>query len=114
MGGGLVEGGSDFAAADLPLASRASLVNRLSFLNPSIASESMSIRVWRSSTAFMTPPLGQGLVRVEAVCDEECVEWVASTSAGGEVWTATDVERGECLYLVPCDTGSGLRKGFQR
>ena len=56
------------------LASRVSFEDRLSFLKPLIASERRSTRAWRSSTAFVTPPLGWGLVRVGAVGDERCVE----------------------------------------
>lgn len=40
--GGQVEGGSDFVAVGFFLASRVSVVNRLSFLNPLIASETRS------------------------------------------------------------------------
>lgn len=47
------------------------------------------------------------------VSDERCVRWTVSASEGGEVWTATDVERRECLYLVPCDSGDVLRGGAQ-
>ena len=62
------------------LASRASLMDRLSFLNSLIASERRSTRAWRSSTAFVTPPLGRSLVGVGVIDNERRVGCVGLNS----------------------------------
>ena len=108
-GGGTARLGPELVPIGFFLDLRVSCTDLLTARNPSIASESWSTRGWMSAVAFASSLLPVSLVRAGAIGDDRRVESTVSASGGGEVWTATDIKRGDCFSF--CDTNDVIKEG---